>query len=106
MRTDVDLASLPLAVLIGLGAVIIVQLALVVAALIDLYRRRSPARASATTWFWVAVIVLIGVVGPILYFALGRASAPAVDVPVPQRARSSSEIADALYGTDESAAPR
>jgi hypothetical protein len=47
----------------------ILQLALIVAALIDLARRE---RTRGPKWLWVLIIVLVNFIGPIVYFVLGR----------------------------------
>ena len=47
----------------------LLQLALIVVALIDLARRE---RTRGPKWAWVLIIVLINLIGPIVYFVLGR----------------------------------
>ena len=49
--------------------IIILQLALLVAALVDLARRE---RTRGPKWVWVLVILMVSVIGPIVYFMLGR----------------------------------
>ena len=50
---------------------VIIDLALLVCALIDLLRR--PAQGiRGPKWIWVLVVVLIGTLGPIAYLAFGR----------------------------------
>jgi hypothetical protein len=49
---------------------IVLQLALLVVALIDLTRRKPKGAL-----IWGVVIVLFSIVGPVLYFALGRKGA-------------------------------
>jgi len=49
--------------------VIVLQLALLVFALIDLARR---PRANGPKWLWVLIIVFINLIGPIAYFLVGR----------------------------------
>ncbi len=48
---------------------LILQLILVIAALIDIYRNK---KTKGPTWIWVLVILFINTIGPIAYFALGR----------------------------------
>ena len=50
--------------------VLILQLGLIIAALIDLVRRE---RTRGPKWVWVLIILFINFIGPILYFILGRA---------------------------------
>lgn len=49
--------------------VVIIQLALMIAALVDLIRRE---RTRGPKWVWVLVIVLVNYIGPILYFVIGK----------------------------------
>jgi hypothetical protein len=49
--------------------ILLLQLALIVVALIDLARRE---RTRGPKWAWVLIIVLINFIGPIIYFVLGR----------------------------------
>lgn len=48
---------------------VVLQLALLVIALRDLSRRAS---TRGPKWLWVLVILFVNILGPILYFALGR----------------------------------
>ncbi len=49
--------------------IVLLELALVIAALLDL--RKQPA-IRGPKWAWVLVIVLVNFIGPLLYFVLGR----------------------------------
>jgi hypothetical protein len=49
--------------------VILLQLGLMIVALIDLIRRE---RTRGPKWVWALVIVLVNLVGPIVYFVVGR----------------------------------
>ncbi len=49
--------------------VVIIELALMIAALVDLVRRE---RTRGPKWVWALVIVLINFIGPIIYFVIGR----------------------------------
>jgi len=48
---------------------ILIQVTLMIIALLDLSRRE---RLRGPRWAWVLVVVFVNVVGPILYFVLGR----------------------------------
>lgn len=48
----------------------VLQIALMIAALIDLVRRKKVT--GGYKWIWVVVIVLFSMLGPIIYFAFGR----------------------------------
>ncbi len=49
--------------------VILIQLGLMVFALIDLARR--PA-ANGPRWLWAIIIIFVNIIGPIVYFLIGR----------------------------------
>lgn len=53
---------------------IILELLLVVFALIDLLRR-EPQRVRGSKLVWALIILLIGTIGPICYFVIGRKEA-------------------------------
>jgi len=64
MGTDELLRLLPL-----LAPLLLIQLALIAAGLIDLARRE---RTRGPKWAWALVIVLFSMLGPIVYFLFGR----------------------------------
>jgi hypothetical protein len=49
--------------------VLILQLAMMIAALVDLIRREN---TRGPKWFWALIIIFINYIGPIIYFAAGR----------------------------------
>lgn len=49
--------------------IILIQLALVIAALWDLIRRE---KTRGSKWLWVIVILFLNTLGPIIYFLVGR----------------------------------
>ena len=49
--------------------VLIIQFGLMAAALIDLVRREQ---TRGPKWMWVVIIVFVNLIGPIIYFLLGR----------------------------------
>jgi hypothetical protein len=49
--------------------VVLIELALLITALVDLIRRE---KTRGPKWAWVLVIVLINFIGPIVYFVAGR----------------------------------
>jgi len=49
--------------------IIVIELGLMIAALVDLVRR--PA-TRGPKWVWVLVILFVNFIGPILYFIIGR----------------------------------
>jgi uncharacterized membrane protein YhaH (DUF805 family) len=50
--------------------VLLIELALIIAALVDLVRRE---RTRGPKWAWVLIILFINFIGPIIYFIFGRA---------------------------------
>jgi hypothetical protein len=85
----------------ALGAALVVaQLALEISALVDMLRRpESQLTLGGRKWLWAIIILFVNWIGAILYFAVGRRPAPAVEVspsaPVAERADAA---LDALYG--------
>ena len=49
--------------------VILIQFGLMVAALVDLVKR---PKTRGPKWVWVVVVVFINLIGPIIYFIVGR----------------------------------
>jgi Phospholipase_D-nuclease N-terminal len=92
--------------LLGIGALALVELALLVLALISLIKRPTAEVRFHTNWPWAVLIVVIGLIGPLVYLAVGRIDASrsddvdAGDAPAAERAQ---HAADLLYGpkTDE-----
>ena len=95
-----ELQNLSPTLLAALGALIVVQLALQVSALVSLARTpESRVALGGRKWLWVLIIVLGEILGPIVYFAGGRLPAYAEDRPstVPASGRAQA-AADTLYG--------
>jgi hypothetical protein len=65
------------AVILLVLAILVVQLALLVAALVDVLRRPDEAVTGGRRWVWILVIVLAQTIGPLAYFAAGRRPRPA-----------------------------
>lgn len=49
--------------------VVLIELGLMIVALVDLARR---SRTRGPKWLWVLVIVFVNLIGPIVYFVVGR----------------------------------
>ncbi|QIZ98899.1 hypothetical protein HF024_10540 [Leifsonia sp. PS1209] len=99
VHVNLDLGSLPVAVLVILGIVLAAQLVLLVWALVDLVRRPTAAVAFGNKWVWVAIIVVVNLIGPILYFIVGRLRVVQEQpVQAPVARVTMAEVADALYG--------
>lgn len=101
-----DLSSLPAGVFVVLGVVLLIELALIVTALVDLVRRPLDQVTLGNKWVWVAIIVLVNLIGPILYLVVGRKPAAPGEGAEPAPPSSAAEIADKLYGPrDDSTHP-
>ena len=61
---DVLVNNLPI-----LAPIIIIQLILIIVAIIDLIRIET---TNGPKWLWVLIILFINILGPILYFVIGR----------------------------------
>lgn len=100
------LLALPTAVLVAIGALVIVQLSLQVFAIVDLVRCPTE-RLTLPKWAWAAIIVLGEILGPIIYLVAGRKPAPAVDAaPSAPAASRATDAADVLYGARKDAEDR
>ena len=49
--------------------IILLQLGLMIFALVDLVRRE---KTKGPKWLWALIIVFVNLIGPILYFIIGR----------------------------------
>lgn len=49
--------------------ILLIQLALMIAALVDLIRRE---KTKGPKWLWVLIILFFNMIGPIIYFVVGR----------------------------------
>jgi hypothetical protein len=105
MNSLEGLKALPLPLLLGLGALLLVQVVLDVIALLDLFRRPVEQVVTGRKWLWVVIILFVNTIGAILYLVIGRKPSPAAEVrpSAPADARGSA-AADLLYGKD--VAPR
>lgn len=95
-----NLSSLPVGVLAAVVVLGLVQLTLEVIALLDLYRRPTDRVLLANKWVWVAVIVLVNILGPIIYLVTARKPAGIDEISAPAETSPArpDDIADALYG--------
>jgi phosphotransferase system glucose/maltose/N-acetylglucosamine-specific IIC component len=85
-------------VVVALVLLTLVELGLLVWAVLDIVQR--PAVLWGQKWIWLVIVVLFGIIGPLVYFAIGRTQPPvsekeADEAPVTDRA---SHAADLLYG--------
>lgn len=52
-----------------IAPILIIQLILIIVAIIDLVRIEN---TNGPKWLWALIILLINIIGPILYFVIGR----------------------------------
>ncbi|MGW0786212.1 PLDc N-terminal domain-containing protein [Streptomyces sp. NPDC002913] len=96
-----DLSALPPATVIALGALVVVQVALLVVSLIVLVRTPRERLAFERKWPWVLIVVLGNVIGPIVLLAAGRRAAAVDDAQRTEpRGDSVSRAVESLYGGD------
>jgi hypothetical protein len=92
------LDGIPVAGVVALGVMALVQIALQVYALIDLARRTRVT--GAPKWLWVIIIVLGQVLGCVIYLVIGRKPHGIVEVPIPAGATHDrvQRVLNSLYG--------
>ena len=100
------LSILPGGVVAVLVVLVVVQLTLDVVALIDLYRRPASRVTFGNKWVWLAVILLVNIVGAILYLMVGRVKTETAVAPATSHPAPTESIADALYGPRDDTDPR
>jgi hypothetical protein len=61
---DALVSNLPI-----LAPILIIQLILIIVAIIDLVRIE---KTNGPKWLWALIILFINIIGPILYFVIGR----------------------------------
>ncbi|QHE51106.1 PLD nuclease N-terminal domain-containing protein [Pontibacillus sp. HMF3514] len=52
-----------------IAPILLIESILLIVALVDLARNDSP---NGPKWLWVLIILLMNIIGPILYFIIGR----------------------------------
>lgn len=97
-----QLSDLPTGALVALTVLVLIQVALDVIALVDLFRRPTERVTFGNKWVWVAIILFVSMLGAILYLVVGRQPPPASGVaPQPVSPSKAQNVADALYGRGE-----
>ena len=56
---------------------IVIQYGLMIFAVVDIARKKTTKNFNMTAW--ILIVCFLNMIGPILYFVLGRADSPAVD---------------------------
>ncbi|WP_212746974.1 PLD nuclease N-terminal domain-containing protein [Sinomonas gamaensis] len=96
-----DPSTIPVWIIAAVVLLALVQVTLVVVALVDLYRRPIAELTFGNKVVWAAVIILLNILGPILYFAAGRRRPPADDAAAAAPSVNPRDVADALYRRPE-----
>ena len=97
---DAILSAVPLWGLVALGVLVVLETALDVIALVDLYRRPLDQVVFANKWIWLAIVLLVNTFGAIIYLVAGRRLAALTDDATPSGPTSvrTEDVADTLYG--------
>ena len=103
-----NLSTLPAGALAALLVLAVVQITLDVIALLDLYRRPTSQVVFANKWIWVAIVLLVNIIGAIIYLAAARKPAVGPDDAPPSASKSlhTDNIADTLYGPRDGTDPQ
>ena len=96
-----NLSTAPVSVLIVLGVLAAVEIGLDIVALVDLYRRPTDRVVGENKWLWLAIIVLVNLIGAIIYLAAGRKPARSNDTVSHSPQARTKDIVDSLYGSGE-----
>jgi len=102
---DAILSAVPLWGLVALGVLAVIETALDVIALVDLYRRPIDQVVFANKWIWLAIVLLVNTFGAIIYLVAGRRPAVLTNNVAPSESPSvrTDNIADTLYGPRDGA---
>ena len=68
MMYDTGAILLSHGVLLAIGSLAVIQLVLMITAIVSLVRKKAPAGVMI---LWLLLIVLVNIIGPIIYFAIG-----------------------------------
>lgn len=109
MAAGVALAALygtiPVPILVIVVVLGLLEIGLAIFALVDLYRRPTDRVALANKWIWMAIILLVNLVGPILYLAIARKPAVQSEGPAAPPPNRMEQVVDSLYGPRDGSAP-
>ncbi len=93
-----QLTALPTWAQIALALYVVFQISLEVYAVVDIVRRPAD-RINGPKALWIAIALLVNLIGAIVYFAVGRKPAPAVDAPSQTLGDEvARDAVDTLYG--------
>ena len=99
-----ELASLGTTEVAAIVVLSVIQIALLVWALIDIMRRKDSEVSGEKRWVWILVVLFVNMIGPIIYFLVGR-KPKAVEDPMASGQAASADrtraALDALYGDED-----
>ena len=97
---NANLSALPTSVIVAIVVLGVIELTLDVIALVDLYRRPVERVTFANKWIWVAIILLVTLLGAILYLVIGRTAGVLAENAKPYAPPTvgTGNVADVLYG--------
>ena len=95
-------SAVPVWGLVLLGGLLVVQVTLDVIALFDLYRRPVEQVVFANKWVWVAVVLLVSMLGAMIYLLAARRPAVLSEdaAGFPSGSLGTDQVVDTLYGTE------
>ncbi|PKQ21353.1 MAG: hypothetical protein CVT66_00730 [Actinobacteria bacterium HGW-Actinobacteria-6] len=100
-----SLSDVPTWTLALMGVLIVFQLVLEIYALVKLFKTPDERLVLGNKWPWVAIIVLVNILGAIIFLAVGRKPAvmaePAPAASDTARIDRAERAADVLYGSGE-----
>jgi uncharacterized membrane protein len=105
MQLSARLSDLSPALLVVLAVIALLELALDIVALVHLYRTPGDQVVGGNKWIWVVIILVINLIGPVLYLAIGHKPAPVREAPVDLPRGRIGDIVDSLYGPADDRAP-
>jgi Phospholipase_D-nuclease N-terminal len=102
------LSTVPVWGLVALGILFAFETTLVSIAMRDLSRRPIDQVVFGRKWVWVAVILLMNTLGPVIYLAAARKPVMLADYPEPSGSTvvRTGTVADMLYGPRDGTGPR
>ena len=79
MESTLELPVWPTWMLIGVGLLVLVQIAIEIYALVQLLKTPDERLMFGKKWPWVLIILFVNLVGAVVFLAAGRLPTPAID---------------------------
>ncbi len=107
MNTSIPLSDLSTPMLIALGALIVIQMAVLVIALTKLMQTPDERLMFGKKWPWIIIILFVNLIGGLVFLAVGRKPAVVADPLASSQddaerpADRAERAADVLYGSKD-----